>query len=73
MFIENNYVGLYWKEIIIFVEWLGKEIFVYFGLVILNMYLWVNGKYVGYSEDSKLEVEFNLIKYLKLGKNLIVF
>ena len=37
------------------------------------MYLWVNGKYVGYSEDSKLEAEFNLTKYLKPGKNLIAF
>ena len=37
------------------------------------MYLWVNGKYVGYSEDSKLEAEFDLTKYLKPGKNLIAF
>ena len=37
------------------------------------MYLWVNGQFVGYSEDSKLEAEFNLTKYLKPGKNLIVF
>ena len=38
------------------------------------MYLWVNGKYVGYSEDSKLEAEFNLTPYLKPGqKNLIAF
>ena len=35
---------------------------------------WVNGKYVGYSEDSKLEAEFNLTPYLKPGqKNLIAF
>ncbi len=32
------------------------------------MYLWVNGRYVGYSEDSKLEAEFNLTNYLKPGK-----
>lgn len=38
------------------------------------MYLWVNGKYVGYSEDSKLEAEFNLTSFLKPGqKNLIAF
>ena len=38
------------------------------------MYLWVNGKYVGYSEDSKLEAEFNLTPYLKPGqKNVIAF
>ncbi len=38
------------------------------------MYLWVNGRYVGYSEDSKLEAEFDLTPYLKPGqKNLIAF
>ncbi|MBT9904885.1 DUF4981 domain-containing protein [Bacteroides fragilis] len=71
--IENNHVGSYRKEIIIPAEWSGKEIFAHFGSVTSNMYLWVNGKYVGYSEDSKLEAEFNLTKYLKLGKNLIAF
>ena len=71
--IENNHVGSYRKEIIIPAEWSGKEIFVHFGSVTSNMYLWVNGKYVGYSEDSKLEAEFNLTKYLKPGKNLIAF
>lgn len=38
-----------------------------------NLYLWVNGRFVGYSEDSKLEAEFNLTKFLKPGKNLIAF
>ncbi|UVQ03379.1 DUF4981 domain-containing protein [Bacteroides fragilis] len=71
--IENNHVGSYRKEIIIPAEWSGKEIFAHFGSVTSNMYLWVNGKYVGYSEDSKLEAEFNLTKYLKPGKNLIAF
>lgn len=38
------------------------------------MYLWVNGRFIGYSEDSKLEAEFNLTPYLKAGqKNLIAF
>lgn len=71
--IENNHVGSYRKEIIIPAEWSEKEIFAHFGSVTSNMYLWLNGKYVGYSEDSKLEAEFNLTKYLKPGKNLIAF
>ena len=49
-------------------DWKGKEIFAHFGSVTSNMYLWVNGQFVGYSEDSKLEAEFNLTKYLKPGK-----
>lgn len=70
---ENNHVGSYRKEITLPANWKGKEIFAHFGSVTSNMYLWVNGQYVGYSEDSKLEAEFNLTKYLKPGKNLIAF
>lgn len=70
---ENNHVGSYRKEIEIPATWSGKEIFVHFGSVTSNIYLWVNGVYVGYSEDSKLETEFNLTKYVKPGKNLIAF
>lgn len=69
----SNHVGSYRKEIILPANWKGKEIFAHFGSVTSNMYLWVNGRYVGYSEDSKLEAEFNLTKYLKPGKNLIAF
>lgn len=70
---ENNHVGSYRKEIILPTQWNGKEIVAHFGSVTSNMYLWVNGKYVGYSEDSKLEAEFNLTNYLKPGKNIIAF
>lgn len=69
----NNHVGSYRREITIPASWNGKEIYAHFGSVTSNMYLWVNGKYVGYSEDSKLEAEFDLTKYLKPGKNLIAF
>jgi beta-galactosidase len=71
--VENNHVGSYRKEIVIPTEWKDKQIFVHFGSVTSNIYLWVNGKYVGYSEDSKLEAEFDLSSYLKPGKNLIAF
>ena len=71
--VENNHVGSYRREIVIPDGWKGKEIFAHFGSVTSNMYLWVNGKYVGYSEDSKLEAEFDLTRYLKPGKNLIAF
>ncbi len=70
----NNHVGSYRREIIVPAHWKGKEIIAHFGSVTSNMYLWVNGKYVGYSEDSKMEAEFNLTPYLKPGqKNLIAF
>jgi beta-galactosidase len=71
--VENNHVGSYRKEITIPQNWKGKEIIAHFGSVTSNIYLWVNGKFVGYSEDSKLEAEFNLTKYLIPGKNIIAF
>lgn len=71
---EDNNVGTYRREIKVPADWKGKEIFAHFGSVTSNMYLWVNGKYVGYSEDSKLEAEFDLTPYLIPGKeNLICF
>ena len=71
---EGNHVGSYRREITIPADWNGKEIYAHFGAVSSNMYLWVNGRFVGYSEDSKLEAEFNLTPYLKAGqKNLIAF
>ena len=71
---ENNHVGSYRREIAIPASWSGKDIIAHFGSVTSNMYIWVNGRYVGYSEDSKLEAEFDLTPYLKPGqKNLIAF
>lgn len=72
--VVNNHVGSYRREITVPADWKGKDIIAHFGSVTSNMYLWVNGKYVGYSEDSKLEAEFDLTPYLKPGqKNLVAF
>ncbi|WP_343688036.1 glycoside hydrolase family 2 TIM barrel-domain containing protein [Chitinophaga sp.] len=71
---EKNHVGSYRKEFTVPASWSGRQIIAHFGSVTSNMYLWVNGQYVGYSEDSKLEAEFDLTKYLKPGQpNLIAF
>ena len=72
--IKNNHVGSYRREFFVPESWAGKDIFAHFGSVTSNIYLWVNGKYVGYSEDSKLAAEFNITSYLKPGeKNLFAF
>lgn len=72
--IQNNHVGSYRREIFVPADWKGKDIIAHFGSVTSNIYLWVNGRFVGYSEDSKLEAEFDLSKYLKPGEtNLIAF
>lgn len=71
--IKNNHVGSYRKKFTLPDDWNGKTIIAHFGSVTSNMYLWVNGKFVGYSEDSKLEAEFDITPYLKNGENLIAF
>ncbi len=72
--VKNNHVGSYRREIEVPASWKGREIIAHFGSVTSNIYLWVNGKFVGYSEDSKLECEFDLTKYVVPGqKNLIAF
>lgn len=71
--VENNHVGSYRRTIDIPADWNGKQIVAHFGSVTSNIYLWVNGRYVGYSEDSKLEAEFDITPYVKPGANLIAF
>ena len=69
---KNNYTGSYRKEIEIPASWKGQNIFLYVGSATSNLQVWVNGKEVGYSEDSKVAAEFDLTKYLNPGeKNLI--
>ena len=71
---ENNHVGSYRREFEIPAAWAGKDVFLHFGSVTSNLYLWVNGRFVGYSEDSKLEAEFDVTKYIVPGrKNLVAF
>ncbi|MGN0283095.1 MAG: glycoside hydrolase family 2 TIM barrel-domain containing protein [Prevotella sp.] len=67
----DNYVGSYRREFMLPESWQGQEVFFHVGSATSNLTLWVNGKYVGYSEDSKIAAEFNVTKYLKKGKNLI--
>ena len=68
---EENPVGSYRKYIEIPEQWTGKEIFIHIGAVKSGCYLYVNGSKVGYSEDSKDAVEYNITRYLKPGRNLI--
>ena len=67
----NNYTGSYRREFELPQDWKGQEVYFYVGSATSNLKVWVNGKYVGYSEDSKVAAEFNITKYLKAGKNLI--
>ncbi len=66
---EYNPVSSYRTSFEIPETWKGRPVFIRFDGVYSAFYLWLNGSYVGYSEDSKLPAEFNLTKYLKEGKN----
>ncbi|MBI9064436.1 MAG: DUF4981 domain-containing protein [Marinilabiliaceae bacterium] len=70
---KENYVGSYRRTVNIPSNWDEKEVFINLGAVSSCVYLWVNGQFVGYSEDRKLEPEFNITSYLKKGENLIAF
>lgn len=68
---KNNNVGSYRRTVEIPADWKGQQVYLHVGSATSNLYVWVNGKQVGYSEDSKMAAEFDITKYLKPGKNLI--
>ena len=70
----QNHVGTYRGTVEIPEGWNGdKDVFVHFGSVTSNITLYVNGEYVGYSEDSKLEAVFDITDFVKPGDNLFAF
>lgn len=70
---KDNHVGSYRREINIPANWNGKRVIAHFGSVTSNIYLYVNGQFAGYAEDSKVAAEFDITPFLKKGKNLIAF
>ena len=71
--VKDNHVGSYRRIIDLPADWDGKQVIAHFGSVTSNIYLYVNGKFVGYAEDSKIAAEFDITPYLNKGKNLIAF
>lgn len=70
---SENHVGSYRRVITIPENWTGKQVIAHFGSVTSNIYLYVNGKFVGYAEDAKVAAEFDITPYLQKGDNLIAF
>lgn len=66
---DYNPVGHYVHEFTVPENWKGMDIIMDFEGVESAFYLWINGKFVGYSEDSRLPVHFDISKFLKKGKN----
>ena len=68
---ERNYVGQYRRTFEVDPSWIGKQICLCIGSATSNVRVWVNGKMVGYSEDSKLEARFDITRFVVRGKNEI--
>ncbi|MDE5732962.1 MAG: DUF4981 domain-containing protein [Bacteroidales bacterium] len=68
---EHNYAGQYRRTFVLDGDWAGKDIFLHIGSATSNVRVWINGKEVGYSEDSKLEARFDITPYVRTGENLI--
>ena len=69
---RNNYTGSYRKMVTVPADWKGERIYLHVGSATSNLMVWVNGKFVGYSEDSKVSAEFALTKYLTPGKENLI-
>ena len=65
----NNPVGCYVTEFDIPEIWKDRLTFINFGAVKSAYYVWVNGQFVGFTEDAKTNAEFDLTPYVKVGKN----
>ena len=68
---EANPVGVYRRDIEIPAEWMERDIYLQLAGAKSGVYVYVNGKEVGYNEDSKNPAEFLLNPYVKAGKNVL--
>ena len=72
--VEKNHVGQYRNFFTVPADWNGKQIILHIGSATSNIRVWINGKEVGYSQDSKLEARFDVTRFVKPGEeNLFAF
>ena len=69
---RNNYTGSYRRTFRIPADWKGMDVYMHVGSATSNLSVWVNGQYVGYSEDSKVAAEFDITRYLKPGEENLI-
>lgn len=68
---DKTAVGVYRREIEVPADWDGRDIYLHIAGAKSGMYVYINGKEVGYSEDAKDPAEFLINKYLQPGKNTL--
>jgi len=69
---EQNYTGLYRRTVAVPAEWEGRDVFLHIGSAVSNVTVWVNGREAGYSEDSKLEAEFDVTRSIVPGRDNLI-
>ncbi|MCQ7926331.1 hypothetical protein NP234_24420, partial [Salmonella enterica] len=70
---RDNHVGSYRRHVTIPADWDGRQVICHLGSVTSCVYLYVNGQFAGYAEDSKVAAEFDITSLLRKGDNLIAF
>lgn len=68
---DDNPVGSYRRTFSVPPSWEGRDVILHFGGVDSAFYAWVNGRMVGYSQDSKTPAEFNITRHLRGGNNTL--
>lgn len=68
---KDNPMGCYLTEFNVPEAWKDRLTFINFGAVKSAYYVWVNGQFVGFTEDAKTNAEFDLTPYVNVGKNTL--
>ncbi len=68
---DDNPTGSYRTWFQVPETWTGRQIYLRFDGVDSAFHLWLNGEFVGYSQDSRLPAEFNITRHVSPGKNLL--
>ena len=68
----NNWVGSYRRSFRVPAAWQGEQVVMHIGSATSNVTVWVNGQYVGYSEDAKVAAEFDVTKFVRPGEDNLV-
>ncbi|MGP2570359.1 glycoside hydrolase family 2 TIM barrel-domain containing protein [Ornithobacterium rhinotracheale] len=70
-YVYRNEVGSYRRDFTIPKDWDGREIYIDFDGVDSFFYLWINGKYIGFSKNSRNTASFDITPYVKKGNNVV--
>ena len=70
--VKGNAVGSYRKWVDIDKSWANQQIIINIGGAKSCFYLWVNGQFVGYSEDAKTNSEFDITEFVRFGEQNLI-